>query len=151
MFSGGVKKKCFVKIGQKVTVTVTVLFLFFLLTSIFFVLYFAEGFSEPCQIFRREVFGEIVNRFAKCSILDVWQGFEYIYVIHDIIAQKTKELWALVVLLILMLLAPFVWCKGFLLKQELLKKCPYSELFWSAFSHIRTEYGKILRMRENSG
>ena len=126
-------------------------FFFFLLTSIFFVLYFAEGFSEPCQIFRREVFGEIVNRFAKCSILDVWQGFEYIYVIHDIIAQKTKELWALVVLLILMLLAPFVWCKGFLLKQELLKKCPYSELFWSAFSHIRTEYGKILRMRENSG
>ena len=21
------------------------------------------------------------------------------------------------------------------------EKCPYSELFWSAFSHIRTEYG----------
>ena len=32
--------------------------------------------------------------------------------------------------------------------------CPYSELFWSVFSHIRTEYGEILsplpvRMREN--
>ena len=26
------------------------------------------------------------------------------------------------------------------------KKCPYSELFWSAFSHIRTEYGEILRI-----
>ena len=23
------------------------------------------------------------------------------------------------------------------------EKCPYSELFWSAFSRIRTEYGKI--------
>ena len=37
------------------------------------------------------------------------------------------------------------------------KKCPYSELFWSAFSCIRTEYGKIrsislysIRMRENA-
>ena len=36
------------------------------------------------------------------------------------------------------------------------KKCLHSELFWSAFSHIRTEYGEILRispysvrMREN--
>ena len=36
------------------------------------------------------------------------------------------------------------------------KKWPYSELFWSVFSHIRTEYGEILRispysvrMREN--
>ena len=25
-------------------------------------------------------------------------------------------------------------------------KCPYSQLFWSAFSHIRTEYGEILRV-----
>ena len=37
------------------------------------------------------------------------------------------------------------------------KKCPYSELFWSAFSRIRTEYGEIrrispysVRMRENA-
>ena len=36
-------------------------------------------------------------------------------------------------------------------------KCPYSELFWSAFPRIRTEYGEILRislysaqMRENA-
>ena len=35
------------------------------------------------------------------------------------------------------------------------KKCPYSELFWSAFSRIQTEYGEIrsispysVRMRE---
>ena len=38
------------------------------------------------------------------------------------------------------------------------KKCLYSELFWSTFSHIRTEYGEILRtspysvwMRKNAG
>ena len=40
---------------------------------------------------------------------------------------------------------------------SLRKKCPYSELFWSAFSIIRTEYGEILcispysvRLRENA-
>ena len=26
---------------------------------------------------------------------------------------------------------------------SLRKKCPYSELFWSSFSHIRTEYREI--------
>ena len=31
---------------------------------------------------------------------------------------------------------------GFTLRE----KCPYSELFWSAFSRIRTEYGEILRI-----
>ena len=36
------------------------------------------------------------------------------------------------------------------------EKCPYSELFWSAFSRIRTEYGEIrsageIRMQENAG
>ena len=41
---------------------------------------------------------------------------------------------------------------------SLREKCPYSKLFWSAFSHIRTEYGEILRispysvrMQENAG
>ena len=29
------------------------------------------------------------------------------------------------------------------------KKCLYSELFWSAFSRIRTQYGEIQSMREN--
>ena len=29
----------------------------------------------------------------------------------------------------------------FLFLLTLGEKCPYSELFWSAFSHIRTEYG----------
>ena len=26
------------------------------------------------------------------------------------------------------------------------KKCPYSELFWSAFSRIRTEHGEMIRI-----
>ena len=37
------------------------------------------------------------------------------------------------------------------------EKCPYSELFWSAFFHIRTEYGETrsifpysVQMRENT-
>ena len=40
--------------------------------------------------------------------------------------------------------------------STLREKSPYSELFWSVFSHIRTQYRKILlitpfsvRMREN--
>ena len=28
--------------------------------------------------------------------------------------------------------------------NSLRKKCPYSELFWSTFSRIRTEYGEIV-------
>ena len=46
---------------------------------------------------------------------------------------------------------------GRVYKATLRKKCPYSELFWSKFSHMRTEYGGILRispysirMRENA-
>ena len=41
--------------------------------------------------------------------------------------------------------------------QSLRKKCPYSELFWSSFSRIWTEYGEIrsicpysVQMRENA-
>ena len=41
--------------------------------------------------------------------------------------------------------------------HELRKKCPNSELFWSAFSRIRTEYGEVrsispysVRMQENA-
>ena len=41
--------------------------------------------------------------------------------------------------------------------MALRKKCPYSESFWSVFSHIRIEYGEIrstspysVRMRENT-
>ena len=42
--------------------------------------------------------------------------------------------------------------------NTLREKCPYSELFWSAFSHIGTEYGEMIRispysvrMREKKG
>ena len=33
---------------------------------------------------------------------------------------------------------------------SLRKKSPYSELFWSAFSRIRTEYGEIRRISQYS-
>ena len=33
---------------------------------------------------------------------------------------------------------------GKIVKHALREKCPYSELFWSTFSSIRTEYGEIL-------
>ena len=33
----------------------------------------------------------------------------------------------------------------FIEKNPLRKKCPYSGLFWSVFSGIRTEYGEIFR------
>ena len=35
-------------------------------------------------------------------------------------------------------------------RQTLRKKRPYSELFWSAFFRIRTEYGEILRISPHS-
>ena len=35
-------------------------------------------------------------------------------------------------------------------KYTLRKKCLYSELFWSAFFRIRTEYGEILRADQNN-
>ena len=45
----------------------------------------------------------------------------------------------------------------FYLLLILRKKCPYSELFWSVFSRIRTEYGEIrsislysVQIRENA-
>ena len=36
-------------------------------------------------------------------------------------------------------------CMFFLL-DTLREKCPYSELFWSLFSCVRTKYGEILRI-----
>ena len=49
------------------------------------------------------------------------------------------------------------WTRGIFRTLALREKNPYLELFWSVFSRIRTEYGKILRispclvrMRENT-
>ena len=45
----------------------------------------AEVSSEPCQTSKTERFAKTANNwkpltiFAKCSILDVWQGSEYGY------------------------------------------------------------------------
>ena len=35
-------------------------------------------------------------------------------------------------------------------KQPLCKRCPYSELFWSVFSRIKTEYREIIRISSYS-
>ena len=55
------------------------------------------------------------------------------------------------------LLSTFSYALSCLSSHTQRKKYPYSELFWSAFSRIRTEYGEILRispysvrMRENA-
>ena len=47
--------------------------------------------------------------------------------------------------------------QGSVMRLKLREECPYSELFWSVFSLIRTEYGEILlvspysiQMRENT-
>ena len=37
----------------------------------------------------------------------------------------------------------FYWISSFCKFPALRKKCPYSVLFWSAFSRIRTEYGDL--------
>ena len=45
------------------------------------------------------------------------------------------------------------WKESCLFYQDdpLRKKCPYSELFWSIFCRIQTEYGEYsVRMRENA-
>ena len=69
-----------------------------------------EAYSEPCQISKMECFSKIVKGclsltiFAKCSILDVWQGSEYatdtgklfwcLVSVDEIISRNTKRGWA---------------------------------------------------------
>ena len=50
---------------------------------LFFMVYWREAYSEPCQTSKIVLFAKIVNEwklltiFEKCSILDVWQHSEY--------------------------------------------------------------------------
>ena len=62
--------------------------------------------------------------------------------------------WSFYLFVLLLLLLLLLLCFRRLSMRE---KCPYSELFWSVFSRIRTEYGEIrsispypIRMRENT-
>ena len=48
-----------------------------------------------------------------------------------------------------MLLVEFL--PTFFLELRLREKCPYSELFWSAFSRVRTEYGEIRSIHSECG
>ena len=36
---------------------------------------------------------------------------------------------------------------GIFVTSAVREKCPYSELFWSAFSRVQTKYGEILKIR----
>ena len=40
----------------------------------------------------------------------------------------------------------FLWKYESIYESNTATKCPYSELFWSAFSRIWTEYGEIFRI-----
>ena len=56
-----------------------------------------ETYSEPCQPSDIEYFAKTVNiqkqltSFVKHSILDVWQSFEYTYVICYSLFGKTED------------------------------------------------------------
>ena len=71
---------------------------------------------------------------AFLSSFFFWSGI-YIFQIakwftnetHQILRQLTKNM---------------ILPKNMIQQYTLRKKCPYLELFWSAFSHIRTEYGE---------
>ena len=93
---------------------------------VFFLLIRTHVCPEPCQTSKRGNFAKIVNDWkssiivAKLSILDVWQGSEY--------TPETLQN-----------------SKSFIFYATLRKNCPYSELFWSIFSCIWTEYDGEIR------
>ena len=54
-----------------------------------------EAYSEPCKISKMEQFAKVVNKaiFAKGSILDMWQGSEYVYkdLLHFVVRLIFEE------------------------------------------------------------
>ena len=75
------------------------------------------------------------------------------YTRFDKIITAIKNTYCLLILSDIKALAPsnrcflqkdFTTVVDYLWKITLLENCPYSELFSSAFSRIRTEYGEIL-------
>ena len=83
------------------------------------------------------------NAFAVCTTIQLGASnciscplvlFIFVRYLFFYIVELTNSL------LIVSLIFTFLLCIA------LREKCTYSELFWSAFSHIRTEYGEILRI-----
>ena len=62
-----------------------------------FTLYLAEEYSEPCQASKMKLLVKIVNNFqsftifAKHSILDVWEGSEYVSVQYKYVSVQTNK------------------------------------------------------------
>ena len=77
---------------------------------------------------------------------NLWNIMKFIMMMIIIIVAETKIMKAPIKI--------FTGCLG---QPSLREKCSYSELFWSVFFRIRTEYGEIrsfspysVRMRENT-
>ena len=62
------------------------------------------------------------------------------------IIMKTSATWLLKIGLWSYLVLQIIFFHISKMKVTLRQKYPYSELFWSAFSRIRTEHGEILRI-----
>ena len=83
----------------------------------------------------------------KSSISQVWQGSEYAFgsllmFLESLAVMEitTDDRWKPV-----KMYNTDERDLRFIEKNPLRKKCPYSVLFWSVFSGIRTEYGEIFR------
>ena len=78
----------------------------------------SKGYSKPWQTSKMECFAKIVKYFyqltifGKRSILDVWQGSEYVSAIHSLV-------WANDLVIVVIIYS-----------NTLREKCPYSEFFW---------------------
>ena len=70
-----------------------------ILYCIYIVVLISEAYSEPYQISKMEFFAKIFNGlklltvFAKISILDIWQGFEYFFEWFNIIIGTFLKNW----------------------------------------------------------
>ena len=78
--------------------------------------HFVKGsFSEPNRVAEMEIFAKFLTVFHKNAVCLM---FEWVFETHALVFFRIE-------------------C------YALHRMCLYSELFWPAFSHIRTEYGKM--------
>ena len=88
----------------------------------------------------------IISKNLWSSVYKCFDGSKILFMINNITSPKNGH-WELLALLSKILTVFFFWNYQHrnqqfwpsLLWSTLCKKCPYSELFWFAFSRIRTE------------
>ena len=81
------------------------------------------------------------------KLKELWKFVEFIFSgIRKMLVTREPETN---IILRFVLSQVFISCSASLTVFTLHKKCPYSELFWSAFSRIRIGYGEI-RMWKNA-